>query len=225
MGSHARSLIALAALALLGLVALPTTLGRVRPLADAPVLLWLGAALVIALCLLGIAPSVARAFDRWLHNTDVARLLVVVLYLALIQAIVRQPLVLVLGASAEPFIIEAFLGGSALVLLLVGLLWLHSAAYPMLRRLVLNGLDEVVATTGSEATTAAVAAFEAQQDRTVAAPRAAAPAAEPTLRAPALDLDATRPGARAPRPNTSDATVAADATRPLDPDATQRSVR
>ena len=71
-------------------------------------------------------------------------------YLVLVQAIVRRPLVAVSGPGIEPFLVEAVLGGVALLALLVMLALLHQVARPLVEGVAWLGLDSLLATSGSD---------------------------------------------------------------------------
>lgn len=174
--SAAPALAQLAAASLLGLVALPSALAQ-GPV-DAPVLadrvrlpetVWLAAALVVAVWLLAVAPALARALAGLLARLNVrrgvlagpappaagaaeslARWLVAAGYVVLASAILRRPLVAVLGARLDPASVEAVFAAGALALLLLVLLWLHRSARPLVESAVWYALDALVATSGSE---------------------------------------------------------------------------
>jgi len=163
--------VAVAAIAI-GLFGLPLAFGRLPEPAQA--LVWLAVAVVDCVCLLlptrafesAIAQLIARLPGRGQrsassnHQTtrEIARLMVAAAYLVLVQAILRHPLVAVLGTDAEPFLVEALVGIFALLVLLMLLGWIYRAARPLLEGLAWVALDATFATSVSEeATRAAVA--------------------------------------------------------------------
>ncbi len=164
--------VALAASAV-GLFGLPLAFGRLPEPAQA--ILWLVVALVDCVCLLlptrafesAIAQLIVRLPGRDQrsspsnHQTtrEIARLMVAAAYLVLVQAILRHPLVAVLGTDAEPFLVEALLGIFALLVLLVLLGWIYRAARPLLEGLAWVALDATFATSVSEEATRAAAAM------------------------------------------------------------------
>ena len=95
------------------------------------------------------------------HQTtrEIARLMVAAGYLVLVQAIVRHPLVAVLGTDAKPFLVEALVGIFALLVLLMLLGWIYRAARPLLEGLAWVALDATFATSVSEEATRAAAAM------------------------------------------------------------------
>jgi len=155
-------------------------------------LLWLAVALVDGVCLLLPAPALARALASLLARlsararasassvqatSDVARLAVAAASLVLLQAIIRHPLVAVLGAGAEPFLVEALFGIFALVVLLVLLTWTYRAARPLIENVAWVALDATFATSVSEEAARAAATL--------------APVVTPTVGARPATLDAT----------------------------------
>ena len=243
--SAAPALAQLVAAGLLGLVVLPALLGGKPATASALVglpggqaLLWLLAGLLVAVWLLAAAPGLARALAGLLYHLEVgegspgyltadrdrrtaalARWLVAVGYVLLVQAILRRPFVTTLGVLFEPSTVEAAFGAAALALLLVALYWLHRAARPVIEKATWQALDAIVATSGAEAPGRVLAVG--------VEPAAAMAARAVGARRPAMEAlasgESTRPAST--RPSTgggvtqlADATVEApeEATRPAD---------
>ena len=162
--------VAVAAIAI-GLFGLPLAFGRLPE----PALVWLAVAVVDCVCLLlptrafesAIAQLIARLPGRGQrsassnHQTtrEIARLMVTAAYLVLVQAILRHPLVAVLGTDAKPFLVEALVGIFALLVLLMLLGWIYRAARPLLEGLAWVALDATFATSVSEEATRAAAAM------------------------------------------------------------------
>jgi hypothetical protein len=156
-----------------GLVGLPLAFGRLPEPALA--FLWLAIGVVDCVCLLlptrafesAIAQLIARLPGRGQRSAssnqqatqEIARLIVAAAYLVLVQAILRHPLVAVLGTDAEPFLVEALLGILALLVLLVLLSWIYRAARPLLEGVAWVALDATFATSESEEATRAAAAM------------------------------------------------------------------
>lgn len=130
---------------------------------------WLAVAVVLSLWLLALVPGLATGIAAWLDrltardrsvagrpvrrvgSVGAARLLVVVVVVVLVQAIVRRPLVAVLGVIANPLTVEAIFAAGTLALLLIILVWLHQTARPLVEAVTWQALDALVATSGSEA--------------------------------------------------------------------------
>jgi hypothetical protein len=155
--------VALAA-SLLGLFGLPLLFGRLPGPSQG--VLWLVAAVVCCICLIVPTRPLATALANLLarlpgrarqtlttHSVpfEIARLVVAAGYLVLVQAILRHPLVAVLGAGAEPFLIEAVFAVAALLVLMTLLGWLHRTAKPVVEGLAWVALDSALATSGSGA--------------------------------------------------------------------------
>ena len=203
------------AAALVGLLALPTVLGQgafsaggVIPDSPAQRIGGLVVAVAVAVWLLAVAPTLVRALADLLASLQVrstaaaavanlspaaiagafARGLVAAGYVLLVQAILRQPLVAVLGVYLDPVSVEEVFAALALALLLVVLYRIHLAARPLVEAAVWSALDALVATSGSES-----AGYP-----TVAEVEAATVAAQDgDATRPAGDADATRPAGRA----------------------------
>jgi hypothetical protein len=207
MATRAGSLAGFVACCLLGLVALPATLGPPQrtgaPASGAwPELVWLAGALAAVIGLLAAAPGLVDLVRRalpaderlTLAANDVARLLVAAAYVVLTQAIVRRPLVLALETTADSFVVEAALGGATFVLALLLFTGVHRSAVPLLERVCLAGLDAIVATTASEAERAAeAAAWQTELERTRVSARGRT-APQPTQLANGADV--TEPSVR-----------------------------
>jgi hypothetical protein len=146
----------------LGLVLLPAALGEGQLPTTTPLfsLAWLAGAVVVAVWLLLVAPPLARwaagplaALDRARPGLGVAlaRWLVAAGYVALAPAILRRPIVAVLGQVAEPTTVEASFAAISLALLILALYRLHWTASPLVEDATLRALDALVPTTGSAA--------------------------------------------------------------------------
>jgi hypothetical protein len=173
---------------LIGLFGLPLLFGSVPDPVRSE--LWLGAAIAVCVWLLaptrvlaaamseGLTKLLGRAGERVTatHQAtfELARLTVAVGYLVLLQAIVRRPLVAVLGSGAEPFLVEAVFAVVALLALLVLLAWIYRTAKPLIEGVAWTALDAALATTMSEAATrTAMAPKEAAATVTALEPAAA----------------------------------------------------
>jgi hypothetical protein len=125
-------------------------------------------------------------------------LLVATTYLVLLQAIVRHPLVAVLGDNAEPFLVEAVFAIVALMVLLVLLAWTYRAAKPLIEGMAWVALDAAFATSRSEEA--------AQAADTIGV------AARPTLAAQ-IAANAQATATRVPRTETLDAAGSPNSTQ------------
>jgi hypothetical protein len=167
---------------LVGLVGLPLVFGRLPEFDLA--LVWLAVAVVdcgllllptrtlaSALAdLLGRLPGRGRqSASAQLATTEIARVLVATISLVLVQAIVRHPLVAVLGANAEPFLVEAVFAIVAVLALFSLLCWLYRAARPFIEGVAWVALDAAFATSSSEAATRTAATLGPVVSSTVAA--------------------------------------------------------
>jgi hypothetical protein len=154
------------AASLFGLFGLPIIFGNQPDTHTA--IAWLVVAIATCVCLLlptrllakALAILLMRLPRRGRHSEttrqatfEVAELLVAATYLVLLQAIVRHPLVAVLGTDAEPFLIEAVFGILALLALLLLLTWIYRAARPLVEGMAWVALDVTFATTSSEEAT------------------------------------------------------------------------
>jgi hypothetical protein len=224
--------------AALGLIAFPAAFGgalnpasaldgEIQPIAG----LWLVLGLLLAVWLIVIAPSLARAIAASLIRIPVRKqpaagielgkpeflllgaLIVAVGYVALIEAILRQPLDAVVGALVAPTSVDAAIAATGVLLVLVVLFRLYHVARPLVEGTAWYALDTLVATSGSETAelattpreeprprdqaTLAGTATRPQADATVAAgsgeaTRVAGGVGGDTLRADAGNLEATR---------------------------------
>src|SRR5438477_3928257 len=135
-----------AAAASIGLVGLPFVFARTDTDATRA-WMWLVLATATGVWLVAVAPvfagrlrqSLARlsgASGRARIQTEAAieisRLAPAAACVLLIQAIVRRPLVAVIGVEAEPFIVEATLAAVALLVLLMLLGLMHHAGRPLI---------------------------------------------------------------------------------------------
>jgi hypothetical protein len=168
-GLHARIVVRTAAqvvaAAALGLVGLPALLADSR--AALQDWIWLSLAVACAIWLIVLAPAMARVLaqlvsrlqdardgDRVVNALAVGWLVVAVLEVLVIQAILRRPLVRVVGIQLEPYAVEVSVAAAALLVLLVLLARLHQTARPLVEGLVWSALNTVLATTGSDANAA-----------------------------------------------------------------------
>lgn len=144
---------------LVGLVVLPLVFGGLPDATQGVV--WLGLAITDVVCLLavvllligplaslllclpinGLPLSVVRGTAQ-----NVARLAVAAMYLVLMQAVLRRPLVAVFGTSADPFVIEASVAIAIMLVVALVLIWLHAAASPVIEDVARHVLDASLAT-------------------------------------------------------------------------------
>lgn len=236
----------LAIAATLGLVALPSVLGGVvasaapsgvsRPEPS----IWLGLSVVLVIWLVTIASSLTRflvgllASVPWSARLDddrttprvetglLAALLVAGVYVGLIEAIVRRPLIAAVGAITSPSDVDAIVAAFAVSVLFVVLLRLYRVARPFIESGTWYALASVSTTSSSETTSrfnapdtasaatvvarpitpvapvggneqTVAATVPASTDATViAAHTLAIPREDSTVVAPSLDADATR---------------------------------
>jgi hypothetical protein len=170
--------------AVVGLAGLPLVFGSLPDPTQA--VLWLAMSVIVCVCLLIPTRVLANALaavlapvpeGRRLDSTgsrntplDLARLVTAAVYLLLLQAIVRHPVVAVFGTSAEPFVIESAIAVFAFLLLLVLLGWIYRAARPVIEGLAWSALDSLFATTRSEQAVQAADAIGPVVTSTMAAP-------------------------------------------------------
>jgi hypothetical protein len=114
------------------------------------------------------------------RKPPIAELVVAVAALVLIQAILRKPLVLVLGGLRDPSSLEAGYAAVGLAALLILLQLLFRAARETMQAQARRALDVVVPTTRSEIAVAVASATTAPP-RTVIRNRRSAPPAEATV--------------------------------------------
>ena len=206
--------------AALGLIALPLVF-------SSAVLVWLVAAVVLAVCLILLIPRLSRpvafALQAQLSSSSavtpsqtrlVAQLIVVGITLLVVQAILRRPLSLVLGGQIGANTYEASIAATGLTLVLAIAVWLYQTARPVVQAATLRAIDAAIPTVET--------APLAEPTRTLgpdeATVRAPVSPADATLRAPAV---ADEPTQRVPL-SVDEATIRA----PLaDPDATLRVER
>jgi hypothetical protein len=122
---------------------------------------WLLVAVLVVGWLAALFPLLGRALDRRLSrlplpSTDasadlplLARLALGAGYVVLIQAVLRRPLVRVLGPSFERFVVEAAFGAVMLLLLFGLLVALHRTVRPLVAGFAWVVLDTAFATSGS----------------------------------------------------------------------------
>lgn len=103
-------------------------------------------------------------------------------YLVLIESILRHPLVAVVGAESEPFLIEAVVAVIALLLLFVLLGWIYRAARPIIEELAWQTLDAALATSSSEEVQRAASTLGPAVTPTLVAPGAPTPAGATIVR-------------------------------------------
>jgi hypothetical protein len=155
-----------------GLVGLPLVFGGPLEVGSLRAWLWLVSAAAIGAWLLVPAPMLIDALARVLArlpsqhvavrphsrpSVEAASLVLAAAYIVVLQAVMRPAVVNVFGPSADPFVVEAVLGTTVLLLLLALLAWLHQTATPLVEGLARTGLDSVLATSGSERARAATA--------------------------------------------------------------------
>jgi hypothetical protein len=170
----------------IGLVGLPALFGALQDVSAIRGWLWLGCGVAVCTWLLApaaqLTPVLARIFDRvpgqardpsppGTLTLQVARLLTGAVYLAILQGIIRRPLLASVGAEAEPFLVEAVFAALALLALLTILALVHHTARPLVEGLARFALDTTLATTGSEAAAARTHAYDARSQARSAATR------------------------------------------------------
>jgi hypothetical protein len=189
----------LAVAALLGLVVIPTVVGGSAsaivvgggsPRTEA--VIWLGLAVLLTVWVLAVVPSATRAVGDLLarlpwrgpsaadgiHASEVrvlSLLLIGVVAAALVEALVRRPLVLVLAAVASPLPTDAIVAATGAFLVLLLLIRLYHVAIPFVEGSAWLVLDVLVPTTGSETAARFASSFD-----------------QPTRVAPTLAVEATR---------------------------------
>jgi hypothetical protein len=178
--------------------------------------LWLGVGVLVCMWLLlpsrVLAASLARVLGymplrteqasvRERVTADLGRLALTVVYVVVLQATLRGPLVATLGPNIEPFIVEASVAIVAFVALLILFGWAHRVSRPLVEGLAWVALDSLLATSGSEVRTRVEQSRN--RSRTRSAPTRLAQAA-PTLASAAaldthtIDTQATREAATHP---------------------------
>src|SRR5262245_18142958 len=148
-------------ISVIGLVGLPALFGALQDLGALRAWLWLGCAVAVCIWLLAPAAMLTLTLARVLERMpaqksnpgtlifQVARLLTGALYLVILQAIIRRPLVASVGAEAEPFLVEAIFAVLALLTLLIILAWVHQTARPLVEQLARCEHDNTLPTSGS----------------------------------------------------------------------------
>jgi hypothetical protein len=200
--------------AALGLIAFPAAFGgtlnpataldgQIQPTAG----LWLVLSLLLAGWLIVIAPTLARAIAAGLARIPIRRqpikgamigkpeflllgaLIVAVSYVALVEAILRQPLDAVFGALFSPTSVDAVVAATGVLLVLAILFRLYQVARPLVEGTAWYALDTLVATAGSGTAALAVEAGEkgGPRDQATLAGTATRPLADATVAAGSLD--------------------------------------
>ncbi|HLZ25808.1 MAG TPA: hypothetical protein VKV73_00630 [Chloroflexota bacterium] len=101
----------------------------------------------------------------------IARVLLVVAYVGVLQAILQRPLVMVLGTVADPSIAAAWLAVGVLVVLVLGLVRLHVVMHPVVVGSTRGMLDAIFATAQSTSLLQpTLAPAMAASDSTIGAP-------------------------------------------------------
>lgn len=161
---------------LLGLFALPAIVdgGSIQATSvggspATPAVIWLVGALVISVWLVVSGPALGAGITHLLERLvapegasvgrqSVTRAgagvaagwIVAVVEVVLIQAVLRRPVVLVVGALTDPSTVEAAFAAGTLILLILLLIWLHRSTRPLVEAATWQALDVLVATSGSE---------------------------------------------------------------------------
>jgi len=141
------------------------------------------------------------------NAASISRVILVVAYIAVVQAILRRPLLLALGSVGDTSLEEAWLAVGVLVALALGLARLHMVVHPVVVGTVRGVLDAVLATAETTETQPSLAA--AASPALVAANATTIAATTDKSPAPAL-ADATTLAATTierPTPVVSDATT------------------
>ena len=161
-----------------GLILVPSLLvasARAAPpgIQNVPAVGWLGVGLLLTAWLIALASSLVRlveggatAFRRQIlsegpsnsreaHN--LARWLVAFAEILLVQAILRPPLVVLLGGAFSPANAEALVAAITLAALLLVLIWVHRTARPLVETAARSTLDVFLASGAPDATIHAVA--------------------------------------------------------------------
>jgi len=148
--------------------------------------------------------------------------IVAVVEVVLIQAVLRRPVVLVVGTLTDPSTVDAAFAAGTLVLLILLLIWLHRSTRPLVEAATWQALDALVATSGSERAQALAEEADTRMETALASthrgtdlgggrtvPRSGTP---DTVAAP--PADATRPA-----PGTATVLGSSESTRPAWEDA------
>lgn len=249
----------LVVVAVLGIVGVPAVLGdaaRSGGGSGAPPVagvVWLGVGIALVVWLVVLAPRLARSLRDVLAGTPwsarrtrtvaggdpgaVAFVLVALVDVVLIEATLRPPLVVVLGAGASPPTVDATVAAVCLLAIFALLVRLYLAARGYVEAGAWYALDALLATSGSVEATSRFYDVDTQVTRAEATRRATLDTAAtrstgPTIARPedaptVADFDPAAETLAAPPPasdatlgsGASDATLPEDATRPS-PDAT-----
>jgi hypothetical protein len=185
-------------------------------------LAWLTLAVLVVAWLVALFPALGRQLGRHLERLSIpsaparadlpllSRLALAAGYVLLIQAILRRPLVLVLGPTLERFVVEATFAAAMLLVVFGLLVALHRAGRPLVSALAWLALDTAFATSGSAAPLAAPIRHGNHAAKPAATIRPATsstgpaettrPAAQPTQPATDPTLGATEPRLATTRP-------------------------
>ncbi|MGH2461254.1 MAG: hypothetical protein ACRDIY_20540, partial [Chloroflexota bacterium] len=162
--------------ALVGLFGLPAIVGAgslqvasVGASPAAPSVVWLVGAVLVSGWLIACGPALARGASQILERLvapedasegrrNVAQAgagvaggsIVAVVDVVVIQAMLRRPVVVVVGAITDPSTVDAAFAAGTLILLIILLIWLHRATRPLVEAATWQALDALVATSGSE---------------------------------------------------------------------------
>ena len=238
---------------LLGLFALPAIVdgGGIQAVSvggspATPAIVWLVGALVISVWLVVSGPALAAGTTHLLERLvapdgasaerrSVTRAgagvaagwIVAVVEVVLIQAVLRRPVVLVVGTLTDPSTVDAAFAAGTLILLILLLIWLHRSTRPLVEAATWQALDALVATSGSEraqalaeeADTRLATALASTHRGTELGEERTVPRNGATETVVAASLDATRPapgtvtiprGSEPTRPAWEDAPTMAD---------------
>jgi hypothetical protein len=102
---------------------------------------------------------------------ELARVMLAAVYVVLVQAILRHPLVAVFGPEAEPFIVEAAFAMLALLAVLFLLGWAYAVGKPLLEGMTWVALDTAFATSSDPPAEVAPATTNETDTVTAVAPR------------------------------------------------------
>jgi hypothetical protein len=159
-----------------GLVGLPLVFGSITRGGAIWAWLWLGMGVLVGIWLLLPSRVLAAGVARLLGQVpvrspepghgehvaaDIGRLTLSAVYVIVLQATLRRPMVAALGAGVEPFLVEASIAVVAFVALMIVFGWALRVARPLLESLAWTALDSLLATSGSEATDAVDRAHQA----------------------------------------------------------------
>jgi len=201
---------------------------------------WLVGGLAVSVWLLAMVPGLARGLSGLLGRLElqtdgvatqrsamrvgaevVSRWIVGVAEVVVIQAILRRPVVGVLGTLVDPSTVDAAFAAGTLVLLLIVLIWLHRSARPLVEAATWQALDALVATSGSERAQALAGAADTEMATAAAGTRGRGGVGTRSRADAGMGDEATRPAGAA------EATIAAstaDVTRLAPGEATVADV-